>query len=35
MPGVRWKLANLGRLAKANPKKLKAQAEELERLLAK
>jgi predicted nucleotidyltransferase component of viral defense system len=35
MPGVRWKLENLGRLAKANPKKLKAQAEELERLLAK
>lgn len=35
MPGVRWKLENLGRLAKANPKKLKAQAEDLERLLAK
>ena len=33
LPGVRWKLANLDRLAKANPKKLKAQAEELERLL--
>jgi hypothetical protein len=35
MPGIRWKLENLGRLAKANPKKLKAQAEALERLLAK
>ena len=35
MPGVRWKLENLGRLAKSNPKKLKAQAEDLERLLAK
>ena len=35
MPGVRWKLENLGRLAKSNPKKLKAQAEELERRLAK
>ena len=26
-PGVRWRLENLGRLAKANPKKLEAQAE--------
>ncbi len=33
LPGIRWKLVNLGQLAKANPKKLKAQAEELERLL--
>lgn len=33
LPGVRWKLENLGRLAKANPKKLKEQAQELERLL--
>lgn len=35
LPGVRWKLENLGRLAKANPKKLKEQAQELERLLGK
>jgi predicted nucleotidyltransferase component of viral defense system len=35
MPGVRWKLENLDRLAKANPKKLKAQAGDLERLLVK
>jgi len=34
LPGIRWKLANLERLARANPKKLGAQAEELERLLA-
>ena len=33
LPGIRWKLENLGRLAKANPKKLKEQAHELERLL--
>jgi predicted nucleotidyltransferase component of viral defense system len=33
LPGVRWKLENIGRLAKANPKKLKEQAQELERLL--
>ncbi len=33
LPGVQWKLENLGHLAKANPKKLKAQARELERLL--
>lgn len=35
LPGIRWKLENLGRLAKANPKKLKEQARALERLLAK
>ena len=33
LPGIRWKRENLGRLAKANPKKLKEQARELERLL--
>ena len=33
LPGIRWKLENLGRLAKTNPKKLKEQAHELERLL--
>jgi len=33
LPGIRWKLANLERLATASPKKLGAQAEELERLL--
>ena len=32
LPGMRWKLANLERLAQANPKKLKAQAQELEKL---
>jgi hypothetical protein len=35
MLGIRWTLENLGRLAKQNPKKLKAQAEELEWLIAK
>ncbi|OGB62280.1 MAG: hypothetical protein A3G29_10885 [Burkholderiales bacterium RIFCSPLOWO2_12_FULL_64_99] len=35
LPGIRWKLENLGRLAKANPKKLKEQAHELERRLGK
>jgi len=35
LPGIRWKLENLGRLAKTNPKKLKEQAQELERLLGK
>ena len=35
LPGIRWKLENLGRLAKANPKKLKEQAHKLERLLGK
>jgi hypothetical protein len=33
LPGIRWKLENLSRLAKANPKKLKEQAHDLERLL--
>ena len=33
LPGIRWKLENLRRLAKANPKKLKQQAHVLERLL--
>jgi hypothetical protein len=33
LPGIRWKLANLERLARANPKKFKAQAQELEALL--
>ncbi len=35
LPGIRWKLENLSRLAKANPKKFKEQAQELERLLGK
>jgi len=35
LPGIRRKLANLGRLAKANPKKLKEQVHELERQLGK
>ena len=35
LPGVRWKLANLERLAKDNPKKLEAQARELESVLRK
>ena len=35
LPGIRWKLSNLERLAKANPKKLKAQAQELEALFDK
>jgi len=30
LPGIRWKLANIDRLAKANPKKFKAQAQQLE-----
>jgi predicted nucleotidyltransferase component of viral defense system len=33
LPGIRWKLANLDRLARTNPKKFKAQAEALEGLL--
>ncbi|MGH8700777.1 MAG: nucleotidyl transferase AbiEii/AbiGii toxin family protein, partial [Burkholderiales bacterium] len=33
LPGIRWKLRNLEQLAKANPKKLKAQAQKLEALL--
>ena len=35
LPGIRWKLRNLEQLAKANPKKLRAQAQELEALFAK
>jgi predicted nucleotidyltransferase component of viral defense system len=35
LPGIRWKLANIDRLAKANPKKLKAQARALEKVLGK
>jgi predicted nucleotidyltransferase component of viral defense system len=35
LPGIRWKRENLGRLAKANPKKLKEQVQDLERLLGK
>jgi len=35
LPGIRWKLANLDRLATANPKKFKAQAVALEALLLK
>jgi predicted nucleotidyltransferase component of viral defense system len=35
LPGIRWKLANIDRLAKANPKKFKAQAEKLEGMLRK
>jgi predicted nucleotidyltransferase component of viral defense system len=34
LPGMRWKMMNIAQLAKANPKKLAAQADELERLLA-
>ena len=33
LPGIRWKLENLGRLQKANPRKFKEQANALERLL--
>lgn len=35
LPGIRWKLRNLEQLAKANPRKLRAQAQELEALLGK
>ena len=35
LPGIRWKLENLGRLAKSNPKKFMEQAHALEQLLAK
>lgn len=35
LPGIRWKLANIEQLAKANPKKLKAQARALEKVLGK
>jgi predicted nucleotidyltransferase component of viral defense system len=33
LPGIRWKLHNLGQLAKLSPKKFIAQAEKLEKLL--
>jgi predicted nucleotidyltransferase component of viral defense system len=33
LPGIRWKLHNLGQLAKLSPKKFEKQAEALERLL--
>jgi hypothetical protein len=33
LPGVRWKLHNLGQLQKANPKKLAEQSATLARLL--
>jgi predicted nucleotidyltransferase component of viral defense system len=33
LPGMRWKLMNLERLRKANPKKLESQAQDLEKLL--
>ncbi len=35
LPGIRWKLRNLEQLAKTSPRKLKAQAQELETLLGK
>ena len=35
LPGIRWKLANLERLAKANPRKFRAQARDLERILGR
>jgi hypothetical protein len=35
LPGLRWKLTNLERLARANPKKFEAQGEELEGVLQK
>lgn len=35
MPGLRWKLENLSRLAKANPKKLAAQVAALEKVLSR
>ncbi len=34
LPGIRWKLRNIEQLARTNPRKLNAQADELERLLA-
>jgi hypothetical protein len=34
LPGIRWRLRNLTQLAKANPKKFAAQADELGRLLS-
>jgi hypothetical protein len=33
LPGIRWKLHNLGQLAKLSPKKFATQADELERLV--
>jgi hypothetical protein len=33
LPGIRWKLHNLGQLAKLRPEKFEKQAEALERLL--
>ena len=35
LPGIRWKLRNLEQLSRANPKKFRAQAQELEKLLGK
>lgn len=35
LPGIRWKIENLGRLATTNPKKLKDHARTLEQLLGK
>lgn len=35
LPGIRWKLRNIEQLAKTNPKKLRAQAQELAALLRK
>lgn len=35
LPGIRWKLMNLERITRANPKKFRTQAEELEGLLRK
>lgn len=34
LPGIRWKMKNLTQLARANPKKFAAQADELGRLLS-
>jgi hypothetical protein len=34
LPGIRWKVRNLTQLAKTNPKKFAAQADELGRLLS-
>ena len=34
LPGLRWKLQNLERLRRANPKKFAAQSDALARLLA-
>jgi len=33
LPGVRWKLTNIERLARTNPRKSKAQADDFENLL--